>query len=213
MRVLGLVLASLALAGSLKAQDGSSSAGSRLTNDGVVRAATTVDSVFLERTHLVDTVDIGDFAAYLLARLGVPPFEDSLAFRVQSDSTRVRIRGRLADFPPDTRAELGVIFSFIDSLSPFEAEVSMPQRSHGLMRFRLERVRLRGYAIPDFLLNPALYEYSRRYPVLSSGGREFLVAMPPEATATLLDDGIEIRMPRPVRNDSVIVVPAKRGTR
>ncbi len=212
MRRFGLLLASLALAGTLTAQEGSTTAGSRLTNDGVVRAATTVDSVFLERTHLVDTIDIGDFAAYLLARLGVPPFEDSLAFRVQSDSARVRIHGRLADFPPDARAELGVIFSFIDSLSPFEAEISMPQRSRGLMRFRLERVRLRGYSIPDFLLNPALYEYSRRYPVLSSGGREFLVAMPPEATATLLDDGIEIRMPRPVRGDSVLVVQAKRGS-
>lgn len=212
MRRLGLLLASLALAVPLMAQDGSPADGSRITNAGVVRAATTVDSVFLERTHLVDTIDIGDFAAYLLARLGVPPFEDSLAFRVESDSARVRIRGRLADFPPETRAELGPIFSFIDSLSPFEAEISMPSRSHGLMRFRLERVRLRGYSIPDFLLNPALYEYSRRYPVLSSGGREFLVAMPPEATATLLDRAIEIRMPRPVRGDSVLLVPGRRGT-
>ncbi|MBA2292557.1 MAG: hypothetical protein H0W15_08880 [Gemmatimonadales bacterium] len=169
--------------------------GSRLTNDGVVRAASAVDSVFLERTHLVDTVNIGDFAAYLLARLGVPPFEDSLAFRVSSDSSRVRISGRLMDFPAETRAELGVVFSFIDSLAPLVAEISMPQRSNGLMRFRLERVTINGFGIPTFLLNPALIEWERRYPVLSSGGREFLVAMPPEAVATMLRDGIELRMP------------------
>lgn len=169
--------------------------GSRLTNEGVVRAASAVDSVFLERTHLVDTVNIGDFAGYLLARLGVPPFEDSLAFRVSSDTARVRISGRLMDFPPETRAELGVVFSFIDSLAPLVAEISMPQRSNGLMRFRLERVTINGFGIPTFLLNPALVEWERRYPVLSSGGREFLVAMPPEAVATMLRDGIELRMP------------------
>ena len=180
----------------------------RITNAGVVRADATVDSVFLSRTHLVDTVDVGDFTAYLLARLGVPPFDESLGFRVESDSQRVRIRGRMMDFPADTRAELGVIFSFIDSLAPVTADISMPQGHSGLMRFRLERVTVNGFGIPDFLLSPALIEYRRRYPVLSANGREFLVAMPPEATARLLDGGIELRMPRPVR-DTVITVKAK----
>ncbi len=169
--------------------------GSRLTNEGVVRAGSTVDSVFLERTHLVDTVNVGDFTAYLLARLGVPPFADSLGFRVSSDTSRFRISGRMMDFPADTRAELGVVFSFIDSMAPIVAEISMPQRSNGLMRFRLERVSVNGFGIPTFLLNPALIEWERRYPVLSSGGREFLVAMPPEAVAKMLPDGIELRMP------------------
>ena len=170
-------------------------AGSRITNIGVLRSAATVDSVFLLRTHLVDTVDVGDFTAYILARLGVPPFDDSLAFRVTIDTARVRIAGRLADFPPEARSELGFIFSFLDSLSVFEATMSMPQRANGLMRFRLERVAVRGFGVPDLLLNPALYEYNRRYPVLSAGGREFLVAMPVEAVASLTAAGIELRMP------------------
>lgn len=191
MRYLAIV-ALVVATGPLAAQQ---PGGSRLTNEGVVRAATTVDSVFLERTHLVDTVNVGDFTAYLLARLGVPPFADSLGFRVSSDTSRFRISGRMMDFPAETRAELGVVFSFIDSLAPIVAEISMPQRSNGLMRFRLERVTVNGFGIPTFLLNPALVEWERRYPVLSSGGREFLVAMPPEAMATMLPDGIELRMP------------------
>lgn len=169
--------------------------GSRITTAGVERASATVDSVFIEKQRLLGQVDVGDFTAYLLARLGVPPFPDSLGFRVTSDSTRIRIRGRLMDFPPESRAELGPIFSFVDSTSSFVAELSMPQRENGIMRFRLERLLVRDFPVPEFLFLPALAEYARRYPVLSSGGREFLVAMPLEATARIGLDSLELRMP------------------
>ena len=169
--------------------------GSRITNGGVERAAATVDSVFIEKQRPRGTVDVGDFTAYLLARLGVPPFSDSLAFRVTSDSTRIRIRGRLMDFPPESRAELGPLFSFVDSTSSFVAELSMPQREGGIMRFRLERLLVRDFPVPEFLFLPSLAEYARRYPVLSAGGREFLVAMPLEATATIGADSLELKMP------------------
>lgn len=169
--------------------------GSRLSNDGVLRADSAVDAVFITRSRLVDTVDIGDFASHLLARLGVPPFEDSLAFTVTSDTARVRIGGRLKDFPAVARNELSGIFFFLDSLTPFEAEISMPGRGDGIMRFRLEQVRVAGFPIPEMLLVPALREYDRRYPVLASGGRELLVAMPLDGTALLVSDGIELRMP------------------
>ncbi len=159
----------------------------------MVRADSVVEAVFLSRTRSIDTVAIGDFASHLLARLGVPPFDDSLAFRVSADSTRVRIRGRLRDFPPESRQELGPIFSFVDSLTPFVAEISMPQHNGGLMRFRLLRVTVSGFPIPDLLLLPALREYDRRYPVLASGGRELLVAMPTDAEARLVENGIELR--------------------
>ena len=170
-------------------------AGSLITNAGVTRASGAVDSVFVDRRKRGDTVDVGDFTAYLLARLGVPPFNDSLGFRVSSDTSRIRIRGRLMDFPAETRAELGPIFSFVDSTSVLIAELSMPQAQYGIMRFRLERVTVGGTTIPDFFLSPALAEYSRRYPVLSAGGREFLVAMPPDAKTWLVRDGIELWMP------------------
>lgn len=168
---------------------------SRITNEGVMRADSAVDAVFQTRSRLVDTVDIGDFASHLLARLGVPPFEGPMGFEVTSDSLRARISGRLSDFPAESRQELGPIFFFVDSTTRFTAEVSLIDRANGVMRFRLERVLVGGFPIPELLLLPALNEYHRRYPVLSNGGRDLLIAMPPEATVMLVVNGIELRMP------------------
>jgi hypothetical protein len=169
--------------------------GTSITNEGVFRADSAVNAVFLERTRLTDTVDVGDFTAYLIARMGAPPFEEGLAFRVTADSARARISGRLMDFPADTRSELGPIFSFVDSMAPFVAEVGLVERANGIMRWRLMRVTVNGWPIPDFLLTPALRDYNRRYPVLGNNGRDFLVAMPPEATVALVSNGLELRMP------------------
>ena len=167
--------------------------GWRISNAGVLRADSAIEAVFVERTLPIDTVAIGDFASHLLARLGVPPFADSLRFRVTADSALVRITGRLMDFPPESRQELGPIFNFIDSTTPFTAEISMPQHAGGIMRFRLERVRVSGFPVPELLLLPALREYDRRYPVLAADGRELLVAIPPDGDARLIERGIEIR--------------------
>lgn len=190
--VLAIVVVPLVAA----AQDATSALpGSSITNEGVFRADSAVNAVFLERTRLTDTVDVGDFTAYLIARMGAPPFEEGLAFRVTADSARARIAGRLMDFPADTRSELGPIFAFVDSLAPFVAEVGLVERANGIMRWRLMRVTVNGWPIPDFLLTPALRDYNRRYPVLGNNGRDFLVAMPPEATVALVRDGLELRMP------------------
>ena len=191
---LALALASVAmLAQPVEAQE--PIPGSRISNEGVFRADSAVESVFLARTRLVDTVDIGDFASHLLARLGVPPFPDSLGFAVTSDTARVKIVGRLGDFPPESQIELGPIFFFVDSLTPFTAEIALIDKANGVMRFRLMRVLVGGFPIPELLLFPALREYDRRYPVLANGGRDLLIAMPPEATVKLVRDGIELRMP------------------
>lgn len=198
VRHFALVLA-LGAAPALRAQGPAANPlpGSPITNAGVPRADSIVDGVFLSKRVPVDTVDVGDFTGYLLARLGVTRLRDSLQFRVTADTQRIRISGRLMDFPPEARGELGPIFSFLDSTSVFVAEVSLPRGDSGVMRFHLERVTVRGFPIPDLLLMPALAEYNRRYPVLASNGRDFLVAMPPEATARLVPDGIELRMPSP----------------
>jgi hypothetical protein len=171
--------------------------GSRITDSGVVRAGAAIDSVFVLRTRSADTVDIGDFAAQLIARIGAPPFGDSLAFRVTSDTALIRVAGRLTDFPPDVRADLRPLFAFIDSNSVFVADISMPQHSGGVMRFHLDRVTVRGLTIPDLLLIPALQQYTLLYPtLLASGGREFLVAMPTDGSARLVRNGIELTLPR-----------------
>ena len=58
----------------------------RLSNDGVVRAASQVDSVFVDRTKQSALIDGGDWASYLLARLGAGPIPDSLGIAIGIDS-------------------------------------------------------------------------------------------------------------------------------
>jgi len=170
--------------------------GYRFSNAGVLRAGSATDSVFVARTRTVDTVNIADFASFLLAKLGGSTLYDSLAFKVTSDSQRVRISGRIMDFPPEFRSELGPMFSFLDSTSVFVAEISMPQAENGIMVFRLERITVRGLAIPDLLVLAALSSYRARYPdKLAAGGKEFHVEIPREARARLATDSIVLRMP------------------
>jgi hypothetical protein len=178
--------------------------GSRITNAGVERANAILDSVLLQRTHPVDTVDIGDFAAHMLARLDVPPFEDSLGFRVFADPDLIKIKGTFRDFPAESRAELGPIFTFIDSLTPFAAEIALTRGDRGVIRFRLNRVTVAGFPIPEIMLLPALREYNSRYPVLAQNGRELLIAMPIDALVKLVNGGVEIRIKPEAESEKVI---------
>lgn len=194
IRIVTLTLIAFGTAVPARAQD--TLPGSRLTNAGVVRAGSATDSVFVARTRLVDTIDIGDFASFLVAKLGGTSLYDSLAFKVTSDSLRVRISGRLMDFPPDSRAELSPIFAFLDSMSVFVAEISMPQADGGILVFRLERITVRGLTIPDLLLLAALSSYRAKYPdKLAAGGKEFHAEIPRDARAKLVHDAIVLRMP------------------
>jgi hypothetical protein len=191
--ILTMMLLSAAV-GSLAGQD--TLPGSRITNAGVVRATAATDSVFIARIRTRDTVDIGDFASLMLAKIGAPPFSDSLAFKVTADPQRVRVSGRLMDFPADSRAELRPIFSFLDSTSVFVAEISMPQAEDGIMVFRLERLTVRGFPIPDLLVLAALEQYRRQYPkMLAASGKEFHVEIPREARAALVTNGLVLVMP------------------
>lgn len=188
-----IILLALAV-GSAGAQD--TLPGSRITNAGVVRATGATAAVFISRTRVRDTVDIGDFTSLMLAKIGAPPFNDSLAFKVTADPQRIRISGRLMDFPVDSRAELSPIFTFLDSTSVFVAEISMPQAQDGIMIFRLERLSVRGFGIPDLLVLAALEQYRKQYPkMLSADGREFHVEIPREARAALVTNGIVLVMP------------------
>jgi hypothetical protein len=165
--------------------------GFRITNPGVIRATAATDSVFVARTLARDTVNIGDFAAFLLAQIGAPRFDDSLQFKVTSDSLRVHIAGRIMDFPASSRAELGPIFGFLDSTIVFVAEVSLPQADSGIMVFRLERLLVHGFPIPDLLVLGALEKYRSQYPkMLAAGGKEFHAGMPHDGRAALTTDGI-----------------------
>ena len=193
-RLLPAVILLAVVASSAAAQD--TLPGSRITNAGVVRATNATAAVFIARTRSRDTIDIGDFTGLMLAKIGAPPFPDSLQFKVTADSQRVHVAGRLMDFPPDSRAELGPIFSFLDSTSVFVADISMPQAQDGIMIFRLERLTVRGFPIPDLLVLAALERYRTQYPkMLAAGGKEFHVEIPRQARAMLARDAIILVMP------------------
>ena len=192
LRMLGLAVFTITATG--HAQD--SLPGTRLSNAGVVRAGSATDSVFVARTRAVDTINIGDFASFLIAKLGGTRLYDSLQFKVTSDTQRVRISGRLMDFPADSRSEISPIFAFLDSTSVFVAEISMPQADSGIMVFRLERLTVRGLTIPDLLVLAALSSYRAKYPdKLAAGGKEFHAEIPRQAHAKLIKDAIVLRMP------------------
>jgi len=192
----GCWLLALLAIGTVQAHAQDTLPGTRFSNAGVVRAGSATDSVFVARLRTVDTINIGDFASFLIAKLGGTTLYDSLQFKVTSDSLRVRIAGRLMDFPPDSRGEISPIFAFLDSTSVFVAEISMPQADSGIMVFRLERLTVRGLPIPDLLVLAALSSYRAKYPdKLAAGGKEFHVEIPRMAHARLIKDAIILRMP------------------
>ncbi len=124
MKTAWLVGLAAIIAGSgLSAQTPDSLRG-RLSNDGVLRASVVVDSVFLDRTKLTATIDGGDWASYLLARLGAGRIPGGLGIEVVVDTVRILVRGRLQDLPPETRGLLGPVASMVDSSTMIVADVA-----------------------------------------------------------------------------------------
>ncbi|MEK6688491.1 MAG: hypothetical protein AABZ01_08555, partial [Gemmatimonadota bacterium] len=78
MAGLGMLVAA---SGPLQAQNGSP-LWQRLSMGGVGRAATQIDSVFIDRTSVSTAVTGGDWVSYLAARLGALPIPDSMGIRV-----------------------------------------------------------------------------------------------------------------------------------
>ena len=72
VRVLLATLILMASGASARGQD--TLPGSRITNAGVVRATSATAAVFIARTRLRDTIDIGDFTSLMLAKIGAPDF-------------------------------------------------------------------------------------------------------------------------------------------
>lgn len=166
-----------------------------LSSAGVLRASATVDSVFVDKRSKEGSIGGGDFASYLIARLGVRPFPDSLRLEVTVDTSRIRIDGRIMDLPPDARALMGPLLAIVDPSTPLEAEVTPAPAGPGLARFRLRAVHLNGVAIPEFVLQNVLLEVGRRYPVLTASGRDLLIQIPVEGSLKLGSGLVRVLMP------------------
>jgi len=159
---------------------------------GIARAGAQVDSVFIDRTASEKIVRGGDWVSYLAARLEALPIPEDNGIRVAVDTSRILVRGRMVDLPPETRSLFGPLLMFADSTTTLEAEVVMAPTGPGVVRFVLTTIRVNGYPIPEAILSRFLVRVGQRYPVLTKTGRELLVAVPEDGKVTLVTNGVRI---------------------
>lgn len=182
MRTLA-VLGTLSLvAGPLLGQE---PAGDPLTNQGVVRASAAVDSVFIDRTLSHAPVAGGDFASYLMARLGIRPIPPDLRLRVTVDTTLILFHGRIEDLPGEARRALGPLLGFFGPETPVAAQVQLESAGPRAVRFRLANVIINGITIPERLLQIVMAQVGDQYPALTATGRDLFVEIPPTSQILL----------------------------
>jgi len=169
----------------------------RLSSAGVSRAAARVDSVYVARINRRAFVDAGDFASYLIARLGVQPFPDNLAINVGVDTGAVTLSSQVQQLPPAVKASLGPALMFLDPSSVIAAEVSLFKNQPGVMRFHLRSLLINGVPMPEALLSPLMSQVGSRYPALTQTGRDILIAIPQDGTMRLENGGVRVAISTP----------------
>lgn len=169
----------------------------RLSDAGVYRASALVDSVYVDRLSPEAFVEGGDFASYLVARLGVRPVPDNLAIDVVVDTGAVTLSGRVQDLPEAVRAQLGPALMFLDPSSVIAADVSLQRVRVGVVRFHLRSLLINGVALPEGILVPVMAQVGANYPALTSTGRDLLVAIPEDGTMRLAQGGVRVAVKRP----------------
>lgn len=172
-----------------------SAGGGRLTKDGILRASAIVDSVFVDRRLPKGTIEGGDWASYMLARLGAGEIPDSLGIEVAVDTSHIEVRGRLQDLPLEARALLGPIASMVDSSTVVVATVVLSRTGPEIARFRLRGITVNGFQFPEFLLGSMMAKVGRQYPALTQSGRDLYVQVPADGTIALTRGGVSIAAP------------------
>ena len=188
---LAVLTALLAGSGVLAAQAPDSVRG-RLSNDGVLRATAQVDSVFVDRRKSAAEIDGGDWASYLLARLGAGKIPEGLGIEIRVDTARIEVHGRLQDLPPETRTLLGPVASMVDSSTVIAADVVMGRTGPEVVRFWLRGLRVNGFPFPEFLLGSMMASIGRQYPALTASGRDLYVQVPADGRLTLGDGSVRL---------------------
>ncbi|MGH7559553.1 MAG: hypothetical protein ACRENB_00890 [Gemmatimonadales bacterium] len=166
-------------------------ASGRITSAGVVRAQAVVDSVFLDRKAAQGEIEGGDWASYLMARLGVP-LPDSSGMLVAVDSTGIVISGRIQDLPLEARLMLGPLEALVDSSTALAALVVQVPAGKGLAHFRLRGVTVGGFPIPEVVLHAMLLKIGERYPALTKSGRDLLVQIPTDGAVQLRPGAVRL---------------------
>lgn len=189
VRALAAASALCLAAGRLAAQSGD---GDPLSNAGVVRASAAVDSVFIDRIVRESWVGGGDFASYLMARLGIRPIPHDLRLRVSVDTLQILLHGRIEDLPWEARRALGPLFSFFGPDTPVAAHVDLVSAGPRAVRFRLAAVSINGLTVPDRLLQAVMSQVGEQYPALTHTGRDLFVEIPPTAQVLLDPGGVRL---------------------
>jgi hypothetical protein len=195
LRVLLLGLCSAAL---LQAQAPSG----RISRAGVARAQVVVDSVFLDRKAPEGTIEGGDWASYLMARLGVEPLPENTEILIAVDSQHIVLSGRIQDLPQEARKMIGPLAALVDSSTVIAAEIVLLPAARGLSHFRLEGVSIGGFPVPEIVLRSMLLDVGENYPALTKSGRDLYVEIPTDGRVTLIPGAIRLT-----------VVPAPGGSR
>jgi hypothetical protein len=191
-RRLGLVLALLGAASlPLLAQ----APETRLSRCGVVRAQAVVDSVFLDRTATSGAIGGGDWASYLMARLGAP-LPDTTAIAVAVDTEHITMSGRIKDLPDEAQAMLGSLAALVDPNTVLTADIVLLPAEKGLSHFRLRGVNIGAYPVPDVVLHSMLLDVGERYPALTKSGRDLYVQIPTDGRVTLAPGAVRLEAPR-----------------
>ena len=166
----------------------------RISRAGVARAQAMVDSVFLDRRISQGYIDGGDWAAYLMARLGVDPIPENTAIAVVVDSTHVEFSGRLQDLPEDARKMLGPLEALIDTSTVITAEIVQLPAAKGIAHFQLKRVYVGSFPVPETVLRYMLLDVGEKYPALTKTGRDLFVEIPVDGQVALVPGAIRIRI-------------------
>jgi hypothetical protein len=152
---------------------------------GVLRASATVDSVFVDRVVGEGYVGAGDWASYLMARLGIFPIPPDVKIEVTSDTGRIVLRTHVGDLPPEARQALGPLLAMVPAQTEVGGDISLLRVAREVVQFRLETVRINGVPIPEPILQSALFDVGRQYPALTKSGRDLFVEIPRDARVEL----------------------------
>lgn len=165
-----------------------------LSNRGVVRAAHMVDSVFLDKLKPEGTISGGDWASYLMARLGITPIPASMRIGVTVDTQRVVLKGKVGDLPPEAKLALGPIVNMLGPESVYLADIRLGIAGPTAVRFHLESVTVNGIFVPEPMLQTVMLQVGKQYPALSRTGRDLLVEVPPGGRIKLIPNGVRLTL-------------------
>jgi hypothetical protein len=179
----------LALLGTVQAVPG------RITRAGVARAQAVVDSVFLDRKAAEGTIEGGDWASYLMARLGVEPLPENTQILIAVDTQRIMLTGRIQDLPAEARAMIGPLSALVDSSTVLAAEIAMLPAGPGLSHFRLQGVTIGGFPVPELILRSMLLDVGKTYPALTKSGRDLYVEIPQDGKVSLVTGAVRLSVP------------------